>query len=189
MVTWQAPEGTRHIACALFSCDPAFKRIGTSPTEQNELHKISNFEQCVLMFGAFSATQSTFPLRSDNAYRGVSSCLLTEIGPRVVNRLAVGCWAYDLTSIIAASDLIPVRGSLLPSFPLIPHDIACTADGDACYDAAADRFGVCLAGMSRAQCTTAVDCALADGTTSGSGACTWSCDAVLGHDLGACVPI
>ncbi len=187
-LTWQAPAGARYVACALFSCPPSFLKFGCSPTDENELFKIDNFEQCVLLSGAFPATQPGFILGHENAYRDPPRCAASELGPRVVIELAAGCWAYDTTSIVAASELHPIRGSLLAGIPGLPQAEACAADGDACLDAATDMFGVCLEGSCRPRCRSRVDCSLADPAPAAGGTCGWDCSPVPGQELGACVP-
>ena len=184
---WQAPPGARYVACALFACPPRFETFGCSPTDENALAKIDNFQHCVLLFDAAPATQPGFLLSQEHAYNVASRCTLPAAGPRVVLELAAGCWAYDTTSIIAATELHPIRGSLLADLPGIPHDAACEMDGDACYDATADVFGVCLAGACTPRCRSAADCALADPTPSTRSTCGWSCYRPAGHELGACV--
>ena len=187
-LTWQAPAGARYVACALFSCPPAFVKFDCSPTDENELFRIDNFEQCVLLHGAFPATQPGFLLGHESAYPGTSRCAASELGPRVVTELAAGCWAYDTTSIVAATELHPIRGSLLAGLPGLPQDATCATDGDACYDPAADLFGVCLGGACRPRCRSPVDCALADPAPAAGGTCGWMCSEVPGQELGACVP-
>lgn len=191
-ITWRAPAGARLVACALFSCAPSFSFKDCSPTDEVALFEIDNFEPCVLLFGAFPATQPGFLLGHEHAYEGASSCAspeaAPEAGPRVVTELAAGCWAYDTTSIVAATELHPIRGSLLAGLPGLPEGGACTMDGAACYDASADVFGVCLEGACRPRCRSRVDCSLADPTPATGGACGWTCRDLPGHELGACVP-
>jgi hypothetical protein len=181
-LTWQAPPGARHVACALFSCPPRFTRAGCSPTDENELFQIDNFEQCVLLFDAAPATQPGFLLSHEHAYTDPPRCNASALGPRVVIELAVGCWAYDTTSIVAATELHPIRGSLLAELPGIPHDAACPWAGADCYDATTDVFGVCLEGSCRPRCRTHADCALATDGMSGD-----SCRPLPEQDLSACV--
>jgi hypothetical protein len=187
-LTWQAPAGARYVACALFSCPPSFLKFGCSPTNENELFRIDNFEQCVLLHDAFPATQPGFILGHESAYPGRSRCAASDLGPRVVTELAAGCWAYDTTSVVAATELHPIRGSLLAGIPGLPDDGPCLTDGAACHDAAADVFGVCLGGTCRPRCQRAVDCALADPAPAAGGTCGWTCEEVPGQELGACVP-
>src|SRR5678815_3426986 len=65
-VQWQAPEHAEFMACALFSCSPSFFPIGQSPDDEDELSKIMNFKQCVVLFGAFPAAQSAFVLSRES---------------------------------------------------------------------------------------------------------------------------
>jgi hypothetical protein len=192
-LTWQAPKNARIVACALFSCTPSFAHSGYSPTDEVTLFKIDNFEQCVLLFGAFPATQPGFILGHENAYQDAYQdaprCTAPEAGSRVVTELSAGCWAYDNTSIVAASELHPIRGSLLAGLPGLPPDAACPVPGGACYDATADVFGVCLGGACRPRCRSPVDCSLRDPAPTTSGTCGWSCLEVPGQALGACVPV
>jgi hypothetical protein len=190
-LTWQAPKDARIVACALFSCSPSFVQIqsGCSPTDEVALFKIDNFDQCVLLFGAFPATQPGFVLGHENAYVASPSCPAPdETGARVVTELSAGCWAYDTTGIIAASELHPIRGSLLAGLPGLPQDGACTADWAACYDAAVDVFGVCLGGSCRPPCASPVDCSLGAPAPTPGGTCGWDCRKMSGQALGACVP-
>lgn len=188
-LTWQAPKGARLVACALFSCAPSFVQSGYSPTDEVALFKIDNFDQCVLLFGAFPATQPGFVLGHEHAYAASSSCVAPETGPRIATELSAGCWAYDTTGIVAASELHPIRGSLLAGLPGLPQGAACPVDGAACYDAPADTFGVCLGGRCRPRCRSRVDCSLGAPASAMDGTCGWSCDAVPGQALGACVPV
>jgi hypothetical protein len=185
-VQWQAPEHAEFMACALFSCSPSFFPIGQSPDDEDELSKIMNFKQCVVLFGAFPAAQSAFVLSRESTYFGAASCTASRSAPRVVTSLAVGCWAYDSTSIVAASDLVHIPGSLLSQLPQIPHAGSCLEDGTACYDASKDMFGVCVEHECRRRCRSAVDCALLDDAPGTGDQCGWSCDDVPGSDLGAC---
>lgn len=188
-LTWQAPKDARLVACALFSCAPSFRNSGCSPTHETALFTIDNFEQCVLLFGAFPATQPGFVIGAESAYQAGPHCGPPEAGPRVVTELAAGCWAYDTTSIIAASELHPIRGSLLAGLPGLPQDGACPIDGAACYDASADVFGICLGGDCRPRCRSRVDCSLGASSPATDGTCGWSCRDVPGQELGACVPV
>jgi hypothetical protein len=185
-VIWQSPHDADVVACALFVCNPAFDRTGCSPNRSRERNTIANFDQCVLLFRAAPAEQVVFALIDENASHEASLCPGVTAGRHVVTKLAAGCWAYDTTGVIAASELVPVSGSLLPELSLIPHEQSCMTDGAECYDGAADRFGVCRAGVCAPRCRTAVDCALSAGRPSPSG-CAWSCDPVAGDSLGACV--
>jgi hypothetical protein len=188
-VQWKAPEHAEFMACALFSCMPSFRPIGLSPDDNDELKKIANFDQCVLIFGAFPAAQSAFVLSRESTYVGPATCLDPQPAPRVVTALAVGCWAYDTTSIIAASDLVHVPGSLLPQLPQIPHTASCEHPGTGCYDAGSDLFGVCVDGTCRRRCRTAADCALLGDTPTMGEHCGWSCEDVPGSELGACMAV
>ncbi|HWO17856.1 MAG TPA: hypothetical protein VNO30_03745 [Kofleriaceae bacterium] len=189
-LTWQAPKNARIVACALFSCAPSFVRTGCSPTDEVALFQIDNFDPCVLLFGAFPAMQPGFVLGHENAYAASSSCTAPEAGPgaRVVTELSAGCWAYDTTRIVAASELHPIRASLLAGLPGLPQDAACMEDGAACYDAAADVLGVCLGGSCRPRCQSRVDCSLGASAPAPGGTCGWDCRKMLGQALGACVP-
>jgi hypothetical protein len=186
-VIWQSPHDAEVVACALFVCNPAFVRTSCSPNRTRERNIIANFDQCVLLFRAAPAEQAVFALIDENASHEASQCPGTTPGRHVVTKLAAGCWAYDTTSVIAASELVPVSGSLLPDLSLIPHDQPCPIDGDDCYNGAADRFGVCIGGTCTPRCRTGADCALAAGRPSSSSECTWSCEPVQGNSLGACV--
>lgn len=186
-VTWQAPRGSDVVACALFSCNPEFMRVGCSPTGEHELMQIVNFKQCVLLFGASPSSQLSFALIRENEYTEAEKCTGTHPPPRLITKLAAGCWSYDGTSLTAASELVHVAGTLLPDLPIIPHDSLCTMDGDNCYDGSVDRFGVCLAGICSSTCMTGADCARSAGSVSPGASCDWSCRAIPGHAIGACV--
>jgi hypothetical protein len=187
-LTWQAPKHARVVACALFSCTPSFVQSGFSPTDEVALFKIDNFDPCVLLFGAFPATQPGFVLGQEHAYEVAPGCAAPEAGSRVVTELSAGCWAYDTTSIIAASELHPIRASLVAGLPGLPHDAACPAPGAACYDATADVLGVCLGGSCRPRCRSRLDCSLGAPAPAANGTCGWDCIEVPGQALGACVP-
>jgi hypothetical protein len=186
-VTWTAPRKAEIVACALFSCNPSFKTIGSSPARKGMLKMIDNFDQCVLLFGTSPASQSQFPLINENAYVGSARCTDPFAGPRVITELAAACWAYDSTSIIAASELVRVPGAIVSEVASIPHDEACRGDGDACYDAAADRFGICLAGTCEKPCVTAADCPSPGDSQSPGTACGWTCQPLPDGEHGACV--
>jgi hypothetical protein len=183
-VTWQAPRDAEYIACAMFSCRPSFAIIGRSPTSRDELKQISNFAQCVLLFSTAPANRSVLTLGLETLYEERVICDRGDAG-RLITELALGCWAYDATSVVAASDLIHVRGSVLSYVREIPHEDACATDGAACYDAVADLFGVCRGGSCRQRCRTSVDCAARDDSPPADG-CAWSCEPVAGSSLGAC---
>jgi hypothetical protein len=160
---------------------------GCSPTGDRERRTITNFDQCVLLFRAAPAEQSLFALIDENVSHEAPYCSGLVAGRHLVTKLAAGCWAYDTTRVIAASELVPVSGSLVSHLTLLPHDAPCVADGDDCYDGAADRFGVCFAGACATRCRTSADCALAADQPSSPSACDWICQATPPDPLGACV--
>lgn len=188
-IAWQAPKAAEFVACALFSCNPSFKTIGSSPTGKRELKTINNFAQCVLLFGASPASQSQFALINENIYRDPARCDTPVGGQRVVTELAAGCWAYDNTSLIAASELVHVPGTLVADLSVIPHNQQCASDGDACYDATVDRFGVCFHGACAARCISSADCVTSTMAPSTDDRCPWICQPLPGEALGACVPL
>lgn len=187
VVRWRAPDGARYVACALFSCAP---EIAPRTFDGEVIDLITNFDTCTALFKVSSADEGVFHLDADNAFGGFSPqrCVPGETRPRLYSELVVGCWAYDTYQLVAATDLIAVPPNIV-GLPMLPQGHSCAADGDACYDAVTDTFGVCLDTTCTARCRTAADCgvwALRTGAAQPGDSCAWTCRSLPASNLGAC---
>lgn len=156
--TWSAPEHTEWVQCALFACTPEFLAV------DDNTQTIANYSSCVL------ADESEPPMGSFN---------LGDLHRRVVwvhylpQRLAVGCWAYGMTGILAASRLETVGLDELPAIPELWSGDGCASGGQnglACE--VSDRagwLGSCDKTICRRRCNNATDCELMSPLTPDSG--------------------
>lgn len=135
-LAWTAPEGTRLVNCVLFACPPAF-RIRTSASDGDEAEtwaepldrnavEIANYDRCALASERSPLTEGLFNLRERDNEHLVPSPLRDNVsvgkdgqaklcrgyGCPPVTELFAGCWAYDDTTIIAATRLFPIKSTL-----------------------------------------------------------------------------
>jgi hypothetical protein len=183
-VTWSAPSEVKYVACALFSCAPEI----LGPVDQRV---IVNFDTCVALFKVSVVDEGVFRVDDSSSYTGFDQrCTAATTARRVFNELSVGCWAYDDHQLIAATDLVPVPPATVRGVTDLVQERPCTTDGEACYDAATDTFGICNGATCSARCRTAADCGawgLRTGRSQPGDACEWSCRDLPSSGLGACV--
>ena len=193
---WHAPAQAKLVACGLFRCVPEFAtRSGDSESDHTPtggpLRFIANADACVVSLEATDANRVSF------SFDAVQSpphhaCETETVFVAPVQNLSVGCWAYDDSRIIAASELVPIEPLLArPLLPTIPVDASCLREHDACYDPIAGFFGACVAGTCQPRCRAAVDCELAASQyfhLPHSDTCSWACDPVSNSSAGVCRP-
>lgn len=164
-LTWKRPASASVVTCALFSCPPAFRvKVDgrwAEPRGDRRSVQIANYDRCVLAAKQFQQPEGAFNLRDrENAYYPTalaspndaqhSPCKIYRDEGSVrnyphcapVTELTVGCWAYDATRIVAASQLVPIN-SARGMFNY--QDIFVGSDDAACaVYANSDLFRVCV---------------------------------------------
>lgn len=193
---WTPPPGAMFVACALFTCQPQVdrRRPDDPASSLTGPSRIANAGACVLALDATTASPASLPLGERRIPTG-DACTPERSFDRVIAFVAAGCWAYDTTSVVAASRLVPLRpADLADAAPEVPASADCRRDGDACYDDghAHAFFGACLGGTCQPRCTTAEDCEVAGeqllGQPAGNG-CQWACRDVPTSRAGVCAPL
>lgn len=124
-LAWKAPEGARLVHCALLACAPAFRvDLGAdtwgAPTDRSAV-EIANYDRCTLASEQSEQPEGLFNLRErDNQHTPtispddlasggedeVKECRGYGCAP--ISELFAGCWAYDATTIVAATPLFPI---------------------------------------------------------------------------------
>ena len=191
-ITWTPPGEADFVACAVFRCNPSFNDEIREDDPSRTRRFITNFDACVLLFFVEDAQEGGVRLAVNNQYPRQAACESDLPEAReAIEQLSFGCWAYDDTKLIAASDLQSlVPSDLVSVVPRIPTDAACASDGADCYDTDHGFFGICAGtgGPCRHRCVDAEDCEAAarhDGD-SHSDSCTWTCPAVPNSEVGVC---
>ena len=128
---WTRPAGAKLVNCALLTCPPAFRVPGGSdewlvPYDPAKV-VIANYDHCAIASEVSSEPEGAFNLRErDNEHKPPpewvaehepvpeDECPTPEAatslshGCAPVTELLVGCWAYDDTTIVAATQLYEV---------------------------------------------------------------------------------
>lgn len=162
--TWKAPDGAEVVHCALFACRPAVRET----VRDDQRHRdIANYQNCVLAKEIFQPASGIFDLTNPalafepRPPKPADACV--EAGPRRISELAVGCWAYDTTELIAATPMEVVDGRGMYNFQdaFAP---ACDspAEGKACFLGGSERIGACHSGQCRELCVDNADCSRSD---------------------------
>lgn len=196
MFRWMPPPRATFVACALFTCPPEFDRRDPDDKASSLIgpSRITNAGGCVLALAATTASPAWLPL-GERQLPLVDACAPEHHFDRVIAFVAAGCWAYDATSVVAASRLVPLRpADLAGAVPDVPAGADCRRDGDPCYDGghAHPFFGACLGGTCQPRCATAGDCEIAGEWLLGQPAgdrCQWACRNVPTSRAGVCVPL
>lgn len=205
-IEWDAPEGTRYVACALFGCEPVFR-----PESQNIRGRrgMYNFQSCVLeLYVNGIGSSSTRLVDSECDLLPPPphdiACPLDDARPeecpaydRVIERLSLGCWAYDDYHVTAASDLAAVSLDSLPARlvdELHISDCRSTEDRTAvtCFDSRFDFFGACAGGFCEPRCVPDQDCRAVAARYFGApfaDSYTWTCKVFENSAVGVCVPM
>lgn len=169
LVSWEGPARTGVVRCALFGCVPEVVTVSGDQDADDSRATILNYDKCVLAETTGTGPNGTFDL-TPGVPALVSSqhgTLVCADGPyaglrRHLSDLMVGCWAYDETSLIAASRLAPLEPAGLDDLEqTIPSNADCPRDFDDCYDPMTRAFGTCYLGSCRERCVVrdpAVDC-------------------------------
>lgn len=152
--TWAPPTDASIVHCALFACRPVIRT-----------RSIANFDSCVLADELFDSGSGVFDLANpdlefhprDLTDDEENDCRST--GPRRISELAVGCWAYDTTHIIAATPMLSITGKGIYNYQDAFAD-ACSPEmeGKSCLVSASGRLGACHAGDCRELCVDNSDC-------------------------------
>jgi hypothetical protein len=213
-VAWTPPEGGAIVACALFSCEPSFEIAGQSLDGQESTVRMANFDLCATGQRAVRASQGSLLIPTD--LERVIAADICELASDAELRRAMpvnallGCWAYDDTRVIAASQLY----QWLALAPTLAQECKPGTHGRPCFDASHGEFGTCAEEQCLPRCVTAHDCeseSLARGvpdseldggvdedaspagdagppTDAGPQPCRWECRPVVpGDPLGVCV--
>lgn len=158
-LSWNPPEGTHIVHCALFSCPPV---ISESVRDDRRFFHIDNYASCVMAAKVYEPGEGVFDLGDASlaftpAPRVAPGCGVSS--PRVVHSLMAGCWAYDKTEIIAATPLEPVSPAETFNFG-DRFDLDCSSgvDGRTCTLPAQPSLGICTQGVCRRPCVTRQDC-------------------------------
>jgi hypothetical protein len=199
-VTWSPRAGTQFVACAVFTCNPVVRervRTGNESdepvTDETTLWRIANAEACILELHVTDSSRTTLPIEGVPWQPAEPMCPAADRHVRVPDFFAAGCWAYDDSSVVAATELVPIAPADLAAVaPGIPADPGCAREGALCFDPAHGFQGACAQGMCQPRCTTAADCELADARlfdTPPDARHAWDCQPVAASFAGVCVPV
>jgi hypothetical protein len=150
----------------LFGCLPEIRRADGGP------ERIVNYDECVIAEDIYrldpDAPESTpFSVLGDTGNEfvppGDARCASVLGRPkkqaRKLTALAVGCWAYSDTKLIAATRLAHVTPAETGAYDgQVPKSAECGDDFTSCYDPESDVFGTCYHGHCSARCTEDPDC-------------------------------
>ncbi len=183
---WTPPPRAAFVACAIFTCNPVFEQSAAndSATSQTATSRITNTGACMLALQTTTASPSSLPIEAPQQPVPAPVCVIERSYARVIDFVAAGCWAYDSTTLIAASRLVPLRPpDLATVLPEVPAQASCPRDQEPCYDDAHARpfFGTCLGGTCQPRCTSAQDCEVASQQLLGrapDATCRWACQTV-----------
>jgi hypothetical protein len=159
-LSWVAPfRSVEIVRCVLFTCAPVIE-------SQMGLLRIVNYDKCAYVETDFAVLQGVFDLgqthlRFLTPEQSDARCdNRAPKAPAIVSDLLAGCWAFDQTSLVAASRLRSVPPAGVSPFATIPRDATCATNGDQCYDSETDRFGTCYAQSCRLRCLQDFECAV-----------------------------
>lgn len=169
LLLWKGPEGTEHIVCALFACDPVIGR----PTEGARL-EILNFNRCALNRVEEAGRKVEWSLsggRHKDKYDHACHPGLGEdhecpceryMRPTRITR---ACWAYSDWVIVGVSRLRLVDDEVIASLDPPPGNAwvrECTAatEGRACHMPWDETrvFGACRSGLCLGDDPTELEC-------------------------------
>jgi hypothetical protein len=196
---WTTPQHAAFVACAVFTSNPVFttrevhNEADDPATSSTVFWQIANADACMLELQATDTSRSSLPIDGTQRHAALPACTADREYDRVIDFVAAGCWAYDSSTIIAASELVPIAvADLATVAPAIPADAKCLHDNDACYDATHAFFGACFAGKCEPRCTSPEDCEVAGMKLLGrdpASTCPWECRKVPTSLVGVCVPL
>ena len=163
---WEVPKDAWTVVCALFGCLPEVDSHGGGP------ERIANYDECVIAEDIYrldlDAPESTpFSVLGDTGNGFVSPgdarCGALDDRPpsqvRKLTALAVGCWAYSDTKLIAATRLAHLTPGDTGSYNgQVPKTAQCGADFTPCYESEKNFFGTCHDGACQPRCTVDADC-------------------------------
>jgi len=193
---WTTPSRALFVTCAIFTCAPVLgKRAQVTESDHRPTDEpyitILNANACVLELETSDNSRSSVTMTGKQTQVLAKSCTATASEDRVFERLTAGCWAYDETSIIAASELIPIEPTDFPTNNAIPRDASCTQEYDICYEPTHRFFGACVGASCSPRCTSRSDCERAEFPLLGTRPreqCGWSCSPnVPGSSVGVCI--
>jgi hypothetical protein len=161
--TWEPPVDTSIVHCALFACRPTVRQ---HTRDGEQVREIVNYDNCVIARELFEPGSGVFDLTNPALQytpKTTPAPGCVSGGPRRVSELAVACWAYDTTSLIAATPMEAIDGKGMYNY----HDLFvddCGADHDgpvtnrACIVEESGRIGSCFAGACHELCVDNADC-------------------------------
>ncbi len=163
--TWNAPQRSRVVHCALFTCRPVIEQ---TLQDDRRIATIVNFDHCVIASKLFQSSEGVIDLGDPNIVwpqddadedPAPSDPVCTFTLPRRVSELSVGCWAFDASRIIAATPLGPVDPSEIFNYHDL-FDLDCTSgfDDRICIFAGDNTWGSCQEGDCRRACIDHRDC-------------------------------
>lgn len=166
--TWTPPSDAKIVHCAVFACRPfiPYTKIDGDPALA-----ISNYDNCVLAreviepaSGVFDLTNPALEYRPKD--KGIQGCISS--GVRRVSELAVGCWAYDTTSVVAATPLVQIVGRGMYNYQgVFAKACDATSAGKACFIGDTDRLGACRGEACLELCVDSTDCVPPDNVVVG----------------------
>ncbi len=188
-LTWTPPADATLVACALFLCEPVFEDVRTSLDGDATLRRIENFTSCVQYSGVVRAAEGSFPLTNTiEVPRDLDPVCEPQVRrPRLISDALAGCWAYDETSVVYATELERLPVGLLHLVGVTP-DGQCSGEGGPCYIAQNETFGTCHSQVCSPRCVTRYDCQAADMEPQPPGPCRWDCLFLHENDeVGVCI--
>jgi hypothetical protein len=196
--SWSTPPDAQFVACAVFTCNPAIRKRVVMDSDSDEpvtnettLWRIANAEACVFELQVTDTSTSSLRIDGTPWVQTDPQCSSDTAYHRIVDFVAAGCWAYDTTRIVAASELLPIpHGDYARMTSALPRDARCLEEDVECYNADHGYFGACVAGTCQPRCTSARDCeatALELGPKPPTDRCGWECRPLLRSLAGVCV--
>ena len=180
---WSAPQGTLAVQCALFACPPIIEvdqDVGAGVMSIAG-RAIVNYDACVLLEGTFSPDAGAVLLEAMRLpkRRTCTSYAPVVAAPPAMTGIAMGCWFYGETAILAATSLAAVDPAAAADLVegISPN---CTGDGrSACpLDGG---MGICVGETCTPRCRTHEDC------VGKCGAASCKCDFGPHEYVGGCV--
>lgn len=171
-LAWRAPSDATVVTCALFACPPVV-----------EHGRIVNYDECVLartvseqVEGSLSLgdAEREHPRATTDSCADGSTPVADTAGRVPVTELLVGCWAYDDTSLVAATRLRRPAAEEIFDFHGT-FDLDCRGDdaeGRTCvlFDGV---MGTCASAGCHRRCLRDADCGV-DGQRGTPGSCDTS---------------
>lgn len=147
-----------YVTCAAFRSPPHIEEIDVDRRDDalfEPRRVIADFDACVVAYRSFQMDEPMFGLDELDIVPEAVACEDPSLDPATIDAarrtaLWLGCWVYDSTGIIEASELVPISGPT--GGPALTPD--CT-DGLGCLRDDGDGVGVCSAGSCVPWCSHA----------------------------------